>query len=447
MNEHPLLTGRYRTRFLVVLFLVCCFNLADRAVFSVMAPLIRVDLQLTDAQIGILQGLSFALLYGGLGIPIGRLAERRSRISIIACATAFWSAATALSGMAGSYAQMLLARVGVGMGEAGFTAPTSSLVADHFPRNRRASAMSVIMLGIPIGSMTGAILAGQIAQHWTWRVAFFAFGLPGLLMGLIAWWMLKEPPRGLVEGGAPSKGPVPPLREVIAHLWRVPTLRCIVIGGAICAIGVQGVSHFLPLYLVRSFNMSVPAAAALFGLIAGVSLSIGMLTGGIGTDRASNRDPRWWVLAPAVALVLTTVCFVLGFRSPELKVAVALIGLGCMGAMIHYGPTVGLIQNLTPINMRSSAAAVFAMMYALSGAGIGPTFIGFASDAFASSQYGAGYLAQCIPGKTAEAFAAVCAASSKQGLINALCVCVLAYAVAAIFYAMAAKRLKADLNQ
>ena len=206
MNDHPLLTPRYQRRFVFILFLVCLLNLADRAVFSVLAPLIRVDLGLTDTQIGMLQGLSFALLYGGLGIPIGRLAERRSRIGIIAFATAFWSAATALSGLAGNFWQMLLTRVGVGMGEAGFTAPTSSLVADHFPRERRASGMAMIMLGLPIGTLVGALGAGLIAEHFGWRAAFFAFGGPGLIVAFITWKGLTEPPRGLSEGGVPRIG-------------------------------------------------------------------------------------------------------------------------------------------------------------------------------------------------------------------------------------------------
>ena len=247
MSTADLLGERYRRRFVAVLFLVCFFNLADRTIFSVLAPLIRVDLGLSDTQIGLLQGLSFALLYGGLGIPIGRLAERYSRIGIIAFATAFWSIATTMSGFASSFVQMLLTRVGVGMGEAGFTAPTSSLVADHFPRARRASAMSLIMLGLPIGAMAGAILAGIIAQHWGWRAGFFVFGVPGLLVALLVWRGLTDPPRGLADGGKAHTGPVPSLSAVFAHLWRVPALRWIVIGGAICSIGIQGVAQFMAL--------------------------------------------------------------------------------------------------------------------------------------------------------------------------------------------------------
>lgn len=445
MPEHPLLTARYRARFVAILFLVCFFNLADRTVLSVLVPLIRVDLGLSDFQIGMLQGLAFALLYGGLGLPIGWLAERRSRVGIIALATAFWSVATALTGVAANFAQMLLARVGVGLGEAGFTAPTGSLVADHFPRGRRASGMSLIMLGLPIGAMVGALLAGVIAERWGWRAVFFSFGIPGALVALTTRVGLVEPPRGLVDG-SPQQAPAP-MRATMQHLWTVPSLRWIIIGGSVCAIGIQGVAQFMVLYFVRSFHMAVSSAGALFGIVSGASLAVGLVVGAFGTDRASARDPRWWVIAPAVALLLTTLCFVVGFRSADLVTAVALIALGCLGAMIHYGPTIGLIQNLTPANMRSSATAVFAMTYALAGAGIGPTFVGFASDRLAAGALGQpGYLQLCHPGSVAPGLASACGNAARTGLIGALTLCVLAYAVAAVFYVLASRTLRGDLS-
>jgi MFS family permease len=442
-----LLANRYRARFVGILFLVCLFNLADRTVFSVLVPLIRVDLGLSDTQIGMLQGLAFALLYGGMGIPIGWLAERYSRVRIIACATAFWSVATACSGMAGNFGQMLLTRIGVGLGEAGFTAPTSSLVADHFPRERRASGMSMIMLGLPMGSLIGALLAGLIAERWGWRAVFFVFGIPGLVVALVTWLGLTEPPRGLVDGAVKHDRVPPSLRVIFRHLWSVPSLRWIVIGGSICSIGIQGVAQFMVLYFVRSFHMPISAAAALFGLVSGVSLAVGLLVGAFGTDRASARDVRWWVIAPAVALAVTTVCFVIGFQSASLPVAVTLIALGCLGAMVHYGPTVGLIQNLSPVNMRASAAAVFAMFYALAGAGIGPTFVGYASDRIAASALGqANYTDICRPGATAPEFVTACGEAARTGLIGALTLCVLAYAAAAVFYALASCTLRNDLK-
>jgi hypothetical protein len=227
----------------------------------------------------------------------------------------------------------------------------------------------------------------------------------------------------------------------------VPSLRWIVIGGAICSIGIQGVAQFMVLYFVRSFQLPISSAAALFGIVSGASLAVGLVLGAFGTDRASARDVRWWVIGPAVALVLTTLCFVIGFRSAALPVAVAFIALGCLGAMIHYGPSVGLIQNLTPVNMRSSAAAIFAMFYALAGTGIGPTFVGYASDRIAAAKLGQpGYLELCRPGATAPEMASACAQSASAGLVGALTLCVLAYALSAVFYALASRTLKADLT-
>jgi predicted MFS family arabinose efflux permease len=408
-----------------------------------------VELGLTDSQIGILQGLSFALLYGGLGLPVGRLAERYSRVRIVAIATAIWSAATTLSGFATNYLQMMLTRIGVGMGEAGFTAPTSSLVADHFPPQRRASAMGLIMLGLPVGTLVGAVGGGIIGQNFGWRAAFFALGLPGLVVAVLAWYLLREPTRGLADGhrAAPARTAreVPPIGAVFRHMFAVPTLRHIVLGGAICSIGIQGVAQFMPLFFVRNFSMPVAQAASLFGLVSGGSLAVGLLLGAMGTDRAAQRDGRWPALGPAIALVITPVLFVLGFGQQAVAPTVLLLVGGCIGAMIHYGPTVGMIQNLTPVSMRSSAAAIFAMLYALSGTGIGPTFVGVASDHIAALAFAGDYALTCAPRNTAAQAVEACAAASRYGLTRALMLCVLAYGWGAVHYFLAARHLRHDL--
>lgn len=456
MSGHALLSGAYRRRFLILLFFVCLFNLADRAVFSVMAPLMRAELHLTDGQIGILQGLSFALLYGGLGLPVGWLADRFSRVRIIAIATAIWSAATTASGLATNYTQMLLTRVCVGMGEAGFTAPTSSLVADHFPPQRRASAMGVIMLGLPVGTVIGAVGGGFVGQQFGWRAAFFVLGIPGLVVALLAAWLLREPPRGLADAAreanavrdtnadpatAAGRAEGPSLGSVFRHLFTSPVLRNVVIGGSICSIGIQGVAQFMPLFFVRTFDMPIREAATLFGLVSGGSLAVGLLAGGFGTDRAAQRDARWHALGPAIALVLTPALFIIGFGQSTVAPTVVLLVGGCIGAMIHYGPTVGVIQNRTPVAMRSTAAAIFAMFYALSGTGIGPTFVGFASDHLAALAFDGNYAQVCAPGRTAADAAAACGAAARHGLSRALMLCVLAYGWGAVHYFLAARAL------
>ena len=443
-----LLEPAYKRRFLLILFFVCLFNFADRAVFSVVAPAMRLELHLTDFQLGILQGFSFALLYGGLGIPVGRLAERYSRVRIIAWATGIWSLATMCCGFAGTFLQMMAARVTVGMGEAGFTAPASSLVADLFEPRRRASAMSIVMLGLPLGTLVGAIGGGLVAQAHGWRTAFLVMGVPGLLVALLAWLLLREPPRGLVEGLAPSKKPVPPLSAVITHLLSVRTLRHVLIGGAVSGIGIQGVSQFMALLFTRLFHLPIGAAGALFGLISGVSLSIGLLLGAMGTDRISHRDDRWTAWGPAAALAVTPLFYLIGFNQSSVPAAAVLLMGGGVMAMVSYGPTLGLIANLTPVSMRASSAAVYGMCSALVGVGLGPTTVGFASDRLAALSFTAGdYASLCGPGRpaAAEQIAAACGQAALHGLREAMMVAVLSFAWAAVHFYLASRSLPADL--
>jgi MFS family permease len=194
-DERMLSTG-YRRTFITMSFLVATFNFADRSVFAVTAQQIKVDLQLTDFQLGILQGLAFALLYAVLGVPIGRLAERMSRVRIITAAILFWSTMTMACSAVGNFAQMMLCRVGVGMGEAGSQPATSSLVGDLFPRERRASVMGLILLGSPIGTFIGASVGGAVTGMWGWRAAFIVMGLPGVVIGLLFILLMREPRRG-----------------------------------------------------------------------------------------------------------------------------------------------------------------------------------------------------------------------------------------------------------
>ncbi len=198
----------------------------------------------------------------------------------------------------------------------------------------------------------------------------------------------------------------------------------------------------MTLFLVRNFNLPISTAGALFGVISGASLAVGLVTGAFGTDRASHRDVRWWVTAPAIALSITPVVFILAFNSSVFALAAILLAAGCFGAMIHYGPTVGLIQNLTPVSMRSSAAAVFAMLYALVGSGVGPTLVGFISDRAGATVFGNPlYAQQCRPGHVDPALVEACGTAARTGLAHALSITVLAFGIAAIFYWLPGARL------
>ncbi|MEL0250711.1 MAG: MFS transporter [Novosphingobium sp.] len=208
-------TPARRRTLIFVLFLASVLNFADRSVFSALAQTIKADLRLTDLQLGLLQGLVFALLYAIAGMPIGRLADRLSRTRIIAAATIVWSAATAATGLAAGFVQLALARLTVGLGEAGFTPPAASLVADVVPRVRRASTMAVVQLGTPFGAFAGATLAGLIAGAYNWRVAFFAFALPGFLVAAALVWLVAEPARGQQDEPGSLSPQMPSLGEFL----------------------------------------------------------------------------------------------------------------------------------------------------------------------------------------------------------------------------------------
>jgi len=446
-----LLSPGYRATFTVVLFVVCCFNFADRAVFAVLAQPIKAELKLSDLQLGLLQGLSFALLYATLGLPIGRLAERVSRVRIIAAATAIWSAMTVACGLAIGFGSLMLARVGVGMGEAGFVPPTASLAADHFPRERRASAISLINLGTPIGSFIGAALGGAIGAALGWRVAFLALGLPGILAALLVLVLLRDPTRGLVDGYAPDPRPAPDLRAFFAAVRRRRALMFVIAGGGLAGFGMTSVSNFLPIFLARVHHLPTREAATLYGAVSAGFLIVGLLLGSFGTDWLSRaRDPRWPARGPAIALALSPFLFWAAFSATTLASAIPLLLLAGSSMLIFYGPTSGMIQNLLEPRMRASGAALFTMLYTLVGSGLGPTFVGWASDTFAAGAFaGGGYSLRCPhglpPPGAAEDLARACAAASAEGVRRALMTAVCMMFAAALCFWRASRTLVADM--
>jgi predicted MFS family arabinose efflux permease len=438
-----LLTRGYRALFVGTMFVVCLFNFADRTVFAVLAQPIKQDLHLTDFQLGILQGFSFALLYAGLGLPLGRLAERASRIRIVGIATIVFSIATTFCGLAGNLWQMMLARIGVGVGEAGFTAPTSSLVADHFPRERRASTMALVMLGTPVGTLFGALVGGVVAGLFGWRMAFFALGLPGALTGIAVMLLLTEPPRGLVDGAPPTVQAPPDFAAFLAVLRRKRALLLVIIGGGIAGFGMTSISQFLAVFLARAHHMSVREAATAYGLITAIALGTGLLVGSFGTDWLAKRDARWPAWGSALGLCIAPLIYWLAFSATDTSTASVLLTVAGAVLLLFYGPTSGMIQNMLEPRMRATGAAVFAMLYTLIGAGLGPAFVGFMSDHLAERAFPGGhYLQQCPAGPHPTA---ACLDASIQGIRGALMVAVCLLFLASLCYFVAARRLREDI--
>lgn len=448
-SDERLLTPGYRRTFVAVAFLVAMFNFADRAVFAALAQQIKGDLGLTDFQLGILQGLAFAFLYALLGLPIGRLAERASRLKIISAAITFWSVMTVACGMIGSFTQLLLCRVGVGIGEAGSAPPTASLVGDLFPRERRASVMSLILLGTPIGTFLGAFAGGWIASIWGWRAAFFALGIPGILVGILVLVVLREPRRGLVDNMPRPRTPPPNFGAFLKEIGRKRGLLFVILGGALAGFGMTSIAQFLAVYVARMYELPVGQAGTLYGAISGISLGIGLLAGSFGTDwLASRGDARWPAWGAAIGLMLAPFLYWTAFSMTSPWLGSVLLIVSGAALLLFYGPTQGMIQNMLEPRMRATGAALFSILYTIFGYGMGPTFVGWLSDRYAAVAYiGTDYFAQCHGGAKAalaRAGADACAAAATYGIKWALMSAVLVFFVAAICYLVAARTMRDD---
>jgi MFS family permease len=447
-----LLQAPYRARLLVLLFLVATLNFVDRAVLSATVDPIKQELGLSDGQVGLLQGLSFALLYSLLGIPVGRLAERYSRILIIAVSTAFFSLMTVLCGISTTFIALFLCRVGVGIGEAGFMSPTSSLVGDHYPASRRASALSIIMLGSPAGFLIGAILGGWIAQHFGWRTAFLAMGVPGLIVAALLMIVLTEPSRGLADGTRKQKAAPVPLAQAMKALFAKPAYRHLLVAGALSTFGMTAIGQFNFPFFLRVHHLTLSQTGMVAGITTAVSLSLGTLLGGFGADWASKFDLRWNAWLPAIGLIVGAVCYACGFMADTLPLSIAGLLLGGLALFFYYTPIYAMAQNMAEPQMRATAVAIFAMTFGLIGAGLGPTLLGVMSDRIAHGVFDGGSFTALCPGGRAAAGAAAalsqqCAEASAQGLRFALAGVTIVFVWASLHFVLAARTLRQDLFQ
>jgi predicted MFS family arabinose efflux permease len=452
MNEgSPLYSRGYRAWLLTVLLLTNAMNIADRQGIAAAAPAVKLDLKLTDSQMGLLQGLAFALFYSLLMLPIARLAERRSRTRIIAACLTIFGVMVALCGAATSFWRLLLCRIGVATGDAGFGPPSNSLISDHYPQGKRASIMSIMWLGAPIGVVAGSIFAGWMVEHHGWRAAFVAIGLPALPIALLAFATLREPPRGTFDALQGSAGPPPSMRSVLAFLFAKPSFRHVLIGCGIAAISMNAIGQFLGQFLMRTYHLGFAEMGRMLGLVAGAAMASGLLLGGFGVDWAGRFDKRWYVWLPATGLVLATPSFLLGFNQPSLAATVVVLIVAHAVLFVYYTPSLAIAQNMVGPSMRASSAFVVQLVLSLVGIGIGPTLAGFLSDRFAEASFTLGdYLASCPGGAPLASEAArlgdSCAQASAQGLRHAMVVVSLLFAWAGLHYVLASRTLKRDLD-
>lgn len=426
--------------FLLVLGLIYMFNFVDRTAISVVGEAIRHDLHLSDLQLGLLGGLSFSLFYAALGIPLARLAERRSRIGIIAAVTAIWSVMTALSGMAGSYAQLLVCRMGVGIGEAGFTPALVSMLSDRFPPERRAAAFSIVALGVPIGAAVAATGGGLIAKLYGWRAAFLVLGVPGLLLALLVIATIKEPRRhDAGEGVAPSFG------AVLRRLARSRAFIHLTLGSGLVGMVGFGLNLFMIPLLVRRYGLDLAQAGAVFAFSSSLAIMLGSLLGGLVADALGRRDIRWFGWAPASLMAIALPLYIVALLQADWRAFMALMFLASAALYAFLPAIMTVTQRLVEPRMRASAAALHAFGQTVAGLGIGSVLLGSLSDRFARSAFAGDYRVACI-GKTGQPLTGACVRASATGLQHAMLAAGLVLLWAIVHYLLAARALPDEVR-
>jgi predicted MFS family arabinose efflux permease len=380
--EQPGATSISRARgVLAVLVLVYAVNFVDRNILSVLLQPIKEELSASDTEMGLLTGFAFALFYTFAGIPIARLADRGSRRTIMAVGIAAWSALTAASGLARSFAELALARIGVGIGEASATPAAHSLISDYFPPERRTRALAIFNTGSSAGILFGLMLGGWLEEALGWRAALGAIGLPGLGVALLVWLAVPEPARGLSERRSDS-GEAPGLWQTLRFLLSQRSYAHVAFAAALYACTGYGLLAWAPTFLVRVHGLGYAEVGWKLGIIIGVSSAVGVLIAGVLCDRLASRDVRWLVRIPALAAWIGAPFYAVFALSPATNLALlAYVPVNLLAA-VFAPPSYAIAQGLAQLRMRALASAIMLFVINLIGLGLGPTLVGALSDAF-----------------------------------------------------------------
>ncbi len=371
-------SGTYVSYIVIVCFLVYTINFIDRQILAILLSPIKQELQLKDVHLGLLSGTAFGLFYATLGVPIGRLADRYPRRNVMAICIALWSAMTALCGTARGFAMLLLYRVGVGVGEAGGSPPAISLISDYVHPSKRARALSIFSMGVPIGILIGFLAGGYLREHLGWRAAFFAVGVPGLLVALLLRLTVREPPRD--AGRA-----LPPVREVFRFLWERRSFRYLSLGSGLYAFAGYSTSFMIALFLERSHGLTPMQQGQAAALIVGGGAGVGTFLGGFVADAWARRDRRAYALVPMITMALAVPSAAAAFLVESTAAAIPLLMLPGLFGQMYQGPAFAASQSLGTPAMRVTTAAVLFFIINIIGLMFGPATTGWLSDALAPS--------------------------------------------------------------
>jgi predicted MFS family arabinose efflux permease len=374
----PVGVSRYA---LIMLTIAYAFNFIDRQILVILQEPIKADMGLSDAQLGLLSGFSFALVYITAGIPIAYWADRGNRRNIVALAVTVWSGMTALSGFAQSYTQLLLARIGVGIGEAGGSPPAHAMISDYYPPDKRGTALSIYSTGVHLGVLIGFLAGGFISQALGWRAAFMAVGLPGVIFAIIFFFTVKEPERGRWESSAQAQYK-PTLGETFRVLSGYRSFWYLAAGTGLTAFAGYGNGNFTPSFLMRSHGLDVANVGVLLAIFGGGGGILGTLLGGYLADRFGTTDKRWYLWIPALAGALA---FPLSIPYLLLENTTIVIGLMFVVTILintYLGPCLAIAHSLVPPAMRALTSAILFFVLNLIGLGMGPLTAGLLSDFF-----------------------------------------------------------------
>jgi MFS family permease len=401
---------------LILLASISTVGFIDRIVVNVLVEPIKGEFGLTDAQVS-LMATAFTVLNIGAGLIIARFAERVRRLTLISVGTLLWSAATAACGWAAGWTQLLAARMGVGLGEAIGLPSNQSVISDYFPPNRRGLAISVLMLAPPIGAFIGFVGGGWTAQEFDWRFTFLIAAVPGVVLGVLAWTFIAEPPRGRHDADAGDE--VPPMSEVLRRLFVLPSARHLVIGSALAATLGFGLNYFFTSLMIRKFEVGLAEAGLYSGLIASLPAAVSVIASGWLADRWGAKVPAAYALIPAVCLIIGGPLYVLAITRDNLGALLGLVSVATFLNFGYLGITFAALQNLMHPRMRVTAFAVLNVVYGVASA-VGPLLLGALSDRMAPA-YG-----------------------PAQGLAAAMAIGGALYVWAGVHYLLAARRLGRD---
>jgi MFS family permease len=375
---------------LALLALVYIFSYIDRQAIAVLIEPLKHEFRVSDTAIGLVSGFAFAVFYAGLGVPIGRLADRGNRRNIVALCCGLWSLATMACGLCMQFWQLVLARMGVAVGEAGGMAPSVSLIADLYPPQRRSLILSIYMLGPNLGVLVGLAAGGWIAQTYGWRAAFLFFGAPGIVLAALVRLVVREPQRGVFELASAQSGTQRTLRQQLAHLWSIRALRYLCLACGSAGVAAYGYGIWATTFLVRTYGMTLAQAGFAFGVASGVGAIAGAIVSGALCDRLVARDRRWQLALPmaGIALCLPAVyAFLLWpstacWRMGALCLPHAMVFVVVFSFFASWFPALSYAaaSQVVTADERSTAAALINLFLTLFGAGLGPFVIGVLSD-------------------------------------------------------------------